>query len=254
MAMTNTAMNTMKDAMENPPDRTSSFLSSRWLRPFLSLLAVLAALVMATPAQARPAAGPGDEPEARKTGEKYVDASATVDRAKTKTQLPTSAVIQLSAAAGGGARLAGTDLFRGDKTVDEAIPMFEVAGEVRLLSFAGLRGGVTMEQGEGPTATNVRGGFALHFMNSKTRPDLYLLTDLSWSASGPEGATGTRGVAVGMGLRVRMGRHVLLGVEGAFSHAGIPEGSDNPFPQALQRILLGDTIDPMVSAHLGFVL
>ncbi len=240
--------------MTNHPAQTRFFLSSWWLRPFLSLAAVLAALVLATPAQARPAAGSAEKDEVRETGEKYVDTSATLERTQKKTPLPTSSLIQLSAAAGGGARLAGTDLFRGDKSVDQAIPMFEVAGEVRVLSFAGLRGGITMEQGEGPTATNVRGGFALHFMSSKTRPDLYLLTDLSWSASGPEGAAGTRGVAVGMGLRVRMGRHVLLGVEGGFAHSGIPGGEDNPFPHVVERILTGETIDPTVSAHLGFVL
>lgn len=225
-----------------------------WPRAALTLAAVLAALVMATPAQARPVAGDEDGRARNSLKEDFPESSAEFDRVRKQQTPPPSALIQLSAAAGGGARLAGTDLFRGDKSVDQAVPLFEVAGEVRLLSFAGLRGSVVMEQGEGPTATSVRGGFALHFMSSKSHPDLYLLTDLNWNASGPEHAAGTRGVAVGMGFRVRMGRHVVLGVEGAFEHDGIAGGDDNPFPHALQRILLGETIDPTVSAHLGFVL
>lgn len=227
--------------------------SPSWPRAALTLAAVLAALVMATPAQARPAAR-GEDRAANRVKDDFSEASAEFDGIRRQQTPPPSALIQLSAAAGGGARLAGTDLFRGDKSVDQAVPLFEVAGEVRVLSFAGLRGGVTMEQGEGPTATSVRGGFALHFMSSKSRPDLYLLTDLNWNASGPEAAAGTRGVAVGMGFRVRMGRHVVVGVEGAFAHDGIAGGDDNPFNHAVQRILLGETIDPTVSAHLGFVL
>jgi hypothetical protein len=249
MTMTQT-----KDVTMRHPIPAGDSSSPCWPRAALTLAAVLAALVMATPAQARPAAGDEDGRAKNSVKEEFSDASAGFDRARRQQTPPPSSLIQLSAAAGGGARLAGTDLFRGDKSVDQAVPLFEVVGEVRVLSFAGLRGGVVMEQGEGPTATSVRGGFALHFMSSKVHPDLYLLTDLNWNASGPDDAAGTRGVAVGMGFRVRMGRHVVLGVEGAFEHDGIQGGDDSPFPHALQRILLGDTIDPTVSAHLGFVL
>ncbi len=224
-----------------------------WLRSLLSLAAVLAALVLASPALAR-AAGADEGLEAKGTTSQVAQTVPALEITRKQPALPPSALIQLSAAAGGGAKLAGTDLLRGDKSVDEAIPMFEVTGELRVLSFAGLRGGVVMTQGEGPTETTVRGGFALHFLSSKSRPDLYLLTDLAWNATATGDEAGSRGLAVGMGFRVRMGRHVVLGVEGAFAHDGIPAGDDNPFPQAAQRILLGETIDPQVSAHLGFVL
>ncbi len=164
-------------------------------------------------------------------------------------------LLQLSVAAALGARLTGTDLIRGDSSVEDALAMGGLLAEMRVVSVLGFRGGVSLSAvGEG-TVLGVRGGVAIHVLPSPLPADLYVFGETGMFMDGHEASVGERSVAAGAGFRWRIKHAWIVGLEGSFCHHGIPNDKSNPLVSAATRMVLeGESFDPHVEVVFGLVM
>lgn len=131
-----------------------------------------------------------------------------------------------------------------------------VAGEVRVFSVLGLRGGLeqgVMGQHERLT---YRGGLALHAFKARARQDVYAFVDLGVNVrkEADRQVRDSQEIVLGAGVRACLFKHVLIGLEGGLVQGGLaPNAWDLP---AATRELITDHRRPegQFTVTVGVVL
>jgi len=213
-------------------NRSESTTRSNTVRIQILVAAALVALALASHGTA--AASEGEE--------------VTVERDQPK---PPSDLFSASLALTPGARAGGSGRFRSAGSEGHTVGRLTLSGEIRLLSFLGIRGGIDTLGTEGGKSHGLRVGLALHCMSSAGRPDLYMYTDLSWIKQGP--AAGTRELSIGLGLRVRIARYLVVGIEAGLVQDRIAGGRSNVFAESVARTAQGMAGVPQISGVVGVV-
>ncbi len=109
-------------------------------------------------------------------------------------------------------------------TADHRRMAIGLTADVRLLSLLGLRGGFDQGITPGAQRLTVRGGLAFHVLKPTIRPDLYAFADLGIDLATADGqiVLTSSEIAAGLGFRMRLGRHGLVGLEAGIVQAGLP--------------------------------